>query len=104
MTEPTSDDGLVESTVRLVKAVESFQASRAPSAVGSSHVTINAGGLGVAVALIACALMLGVNLAMVATFVTQDRKIDRMQDHLNAIYMLAPQLRPPQAQPQESDN
>lgn len=39
-------------------------------------------------------LMLGLNAALLAMFVMHDRKIERMQDHLNAIYMMAPQLKP----------
>lgn len=95
------DESLVESTAKLVKAVESFQSMRTPTTVGSSHVTINAGGIGVAVALIACALMLGFNLSLQAILASHDRKIDRMQDHLSAIYMQAPHLRPPPGKPKE---
>lgn len=39
-------------------------------------------------------LMLGLNAALLAMFVMHDRKIERMQDHLNAIYMMAPYLKP----------
>ncbi len=39
-------------------------------------------------------LMLGLNAALLAMFVMHDRKIERMQDHLNAIYMMAPHLKP----------
>ena len=39
-------------------------------------------------------LMLGLNSALLAMFVMHDRKIERMQDHLNAIYMMAPHLKP----------
>ena len=39
-------------------------------------------------------LMLGLNVALLAMFVMHDRKIERMQDHLNAIYMMAPHLKP----------
>lgn len=39
-------------------------------------------------------LMLGLNAALLAMFVMHDRKIERMQDHLNAIYMMAPHLNP----------
>ncbi len=63
------------------------------NAVGSSNVTINAGGIGIAAALIACALVVGLNIAMLLTYADQARKIDRMQDHLNAIYMQAPYLK-----------
>lgn len=39
-------------------------------------------------------LMLGLNAALLAMFMMHDRKIERMQDHLNAIYMMAPHLKP----------
>lgn len=41
-------------------------------------------------------LMLGLNAALLAMFAMHDRKIERMQDHLNAIYMMAPHLKPPE--------
>lgn len=39
-------------------------------------------------------LMLGLNVALMCLVVMHDRKIERMQDHLNAIYMMAPTLQP----------
>lgn len=39
-------------------------------------------------------LMLGLNIALLFVLASHDRKIERMQDHLNAIYMMAPHLKP----------
>lgn len=39
-------------------------------------------------------LMLGLNAALLAMFVSHDRKIERLEDYLQAIYAQAPYLKP----------
>lgn len=39
-------------------------------------------------------LMLGLNAALLAMFVSHDRKIERLEDYLQAIYAQAPHLKP----------
>jgi len=90
MTEDTDIPALVD---RMERAGAALTGSG--NAVGSSAVTINAGGIGVAAALIACALVVGLNIAMLLTYNDQARRIDRMQDYLNAIHAQAPWLKPP---------
>lgn len=65
-------------------------------ATNSSHstITFNAGGLGVWLAASACAVMLAVNMVLVVVIASHDRKIDDLSHYLNAIYMIAPQLKP----------
>lgn len=59
-----------------------------------STISINAGGAAVWVAVSACAVMFGVNLLLVAIIVSHNRKIDDLTHYLNAIYMMAPHLKP----------
>ncbi len=86
---------LLEDTLAAAQAVESIQRSRQASVGngGSANININAGGIGVAAALVACALMIGLNAMLILGFNDMNRRVDRMQDHLNAIYMQAPYLK-----------
>ena len=68
---------------------------------GSSSVTFNAGGVGVIASLVTSALMLGLNVGLIVVViimytdgVKQDAKVTAMQDYINAIYMMAPSLKP----------
>ena len=60
----------------------------------SSTINLNAGGIGVWIATVACGVMLGIGILGATIIVDQQRKIDDMQHYLNAIYMQAPSLRP----------
>jgi|SRR6478752_7145369 len=60
----------------------------------TAKIEVNAGGIGLAFALAACALMLGINLGLAIMVVNHDRKIDELNNYLNAIYMMAPHLKP----------
>ena len=66
-----------------------------PKNANNAVIAINAGGVGVWIATTACIVMLAVNVALLFMVTGHDRKIERMQDHLNAIYMMAPHLKPP---------
>jgi hypothetical protein len=64
---------------------------------GSQNVAtwnVNAGGAGVWIAVTACCVMLALNVVLCLLFLDMSRKYDRMQDHLSAIYMMAPSLKP----------
>lgn len=65
-----------------------------PVKAGNSTVTINAGGAGVWLAVTCCIVSCVMNLALAVAFIVHDRKIDRLEDYLQAIYMMAPQLKP----------
>lgn len=65
-----------------------------PQNTSQSTITISAGGVGVWLAVTACAAMMVMNLALLAMWVTHDRKIDALQHYLNAVYMMAPHLKP----------
>lgn len=65
-----------------------------PRNANNAVITVNAGGVGVWVAVTACMAMLVLNIALLFILSGHDRKIERMQDHLNAIYMMAPHLKP----------
>ena len=81
---------------RFERAVARF--SEALTAAGNSGnqstITLNAGGVGVWIAVSACAVMLAVNVMLVAVIVSHDRKIDDLRHYLNAVYQAAPQLKP----------
>lgn len=61
-----------------------------------AEIHINAGGVGVWVATTACLVMLAINVVLVAVVMDQSRKVDDLGDYLNAIYMQAPYLKPPE--------
>ena len=65
-----------------------------PKNASTSVIAVNAGGVGVWIATTACVVMLAVNLGLMFMLFSHERKIERMQDHLNAIYMMAPSLKP----------
>lgn len=81
---------------RFERAVARFsEALAASSNTGNqSTITLNAGGVGVWIAVSACAVMLAINLGLVVMLVSHDRKIDDMEHYINAIYMMAPSLKP----------
>lgn len=67
----------------------------------TTKITVAAGGIGVWIVMVLFAFMAGLNWSLNTKLITQDiqlsdqdRRIERMQDHLNAIYMMAPQLKP----------
>lgn len=87
---------LVKVAERFEKASEKLAAALAsPTNTGNqSTITLNAGGMGVWIAVTACAVMLAVNIMLVAIIVSHERKIDDLGDYIHAIYMVAPSLKP----------
>lgn len=80
---------------RLEAAVDRFREAMPGNRIGNqSTITLNAGGVGVWIAVSACAVMLAVNMALLALIIAHDRKIDNLQHYVNAIYMMAPHLKP----------
>ncbi len=81
---------------RFERAVDRLSAALStPANTGNqSTITLNAGGIGVWIAVSACAVMLAVNIALLAMLVSHDRKIDDLTHYINAIYMIAPSLKP----------
>ena len=87
----------------VMKAAERFEraserlatALSAPGNTGNqSTITLNAGGVGVWIAVTACAVMLAMNIILVAIIVSHERKIDDLGDYIHAIYMVAPSRKP----------
>lgn len=62
-------------------------------ASNSATIAVNAGGVGVWVAVTCCAVMLAANLFLAALVMDHSRKIDDLGDYLNAIYQMAPHLK-----------
>lgn len=71
---------------------------RRPGNSSNATIQVNAGGIGMWVAVTCCAVMfvLGVSMAVLGglAYTSTQQRLDRMQDYLNAIYMQAPQLKP----------
>ncbi len=67
------------------------------NAVGTSTITVNAGGVGIWVCATACLICLVVVVVGAAAFGFQiadhSRKLDRLDEYLSAIYMAAPHLK-----------
>lgn len=68
----------------------------APTATGNATITVSAGGVGVWLACVAAAICLALTTVLTVLYIDQGRKIDDMKDYLNAIYMMAPHLKPPE--------
>jgi hypothetical protein len=89
------DEVSLNEIVRLERAVKALGEAMQPANSGNqSTVTINAGGVGVWIAVTASAIMLAVNMVLVVILIDHGRRIDDLQDYVHAIYMMAPQLKP----------
>lgn len=60
-----------------------------PSNSSASTITVNAGGIGVYIAVTCCAVMLAVNVLLIAVIVDHSRKLDRLEDYVTATYMIS---------------
>jgi hypothetical protein len=78
-------------TERLERAARTLSGFNAGN---QSSIHINAGGMGVWLACTACAVMLAVNLFLVALYIDQQQQIRQLGEYLQAIYMMAPSLQP----------
>jgi hypothetical protein len=82
-----------EKIARLERAVAALAEAMRPANTGNqSTITLNAGGVGVWIAVSACAVMLAVNVVLVVTLVSHDRELDDLRHYVNATYMMAPEL------------
>jgi hypothetical protein len=60
----------------------------------TTKITIAAGGIGVWIAVAMFAFMVGLNWSLNTKLSDQERKIERLEDYLAAIYRQSPQLLP----------
>ena len=65
-----------------------------PTSNSTSTIQVNAGGIGVWLAVTCCLLAVLAVVFMSLVVLDQRREIDDLNHHLTAIYMLAPHLRP----------
>lgn len=92
--------GLREGLKELREGVEGLIKERGlgPNNSSASNVSLNAGGVAVWIAASACAVSVAVTIAAIIfgalVIIDQGRQIGRAQDHLTAIYMMAPHLKP----------
>lgn len=91
--------GLRENFKELREGVEGLIRERGLGNANSaaSTLTVNAGGVGmwvaVSLSLLAAAVMLGVNIGLAVMVNNHDRKIERLQDYLQVVYTHAPHLK-----------
>ena len=101
-----------EDVMRLAEQLNETANKLIPSNNNRSDININAGGVGVWISVTACVLMffMGVVIIIAGSYALQEQngriqdqkdeirdmkgKVDKMQDYLNAIYAVAPQLKP----------
>ena len=57
-------------------------------------VSVNAGGVGLWIAVTCCIVSFVINAAIAVAFLSHDREIERLQDYLAVIYSQAPHLKP----------
>ena len=77
----------------LVTELKAFR-NLSPESGNVTQFTVQAGGIGVWLCVTACVVMFVLTAVLGILFLDLSRKYDRMQDHLSAIYMMAPQLKP----------
>lgn len=93
MSDITDD---VRELAGIVQTLAATLPSSTLSPVSTSNININAGGVGVWIATTACAVMLAINMFMVALYLDQQQQIRDLDAYLSAIYMMAPSLKPPE--------
>jgi hypothetical protein len=93
MLDPEDVRRFAEATSR-VERLQEVIAGGGGSQVAQSTVTVQAGGFALWVATTCCAVMLATNLCLLFMFAGHDRKIERLEDYLQAIYAQAPHLKP----------
>jgi hypothetical protein len=87
----------VERNAESIKGtLEKMQVDRSSQSVSSLNV--NAGGVGVWIATTACCVMIAVGLLLGLWVVDLSRKVERLEDYLQAIYAQAPYLKPKDSQ------
>lgn len=89
-------EGVGAPTIELIVAMNRFsdRVDALNKAGTHQNVTLSGGSLGFQVATLCAAVSFVMFLVVLVLFIGHDRKIERMQDHLNAIYMMAPHLNP----------
>lgn len=96
-----------ESQASLLAAIKDLKhlAGQPSHSGGNSTINVNAGGWGVAISVAACGLMLAINIMQLVDRARQDSEIRELRaadrrhdDHLSAIYMMAPHLKPKEPQ------
>ena len=98
MSERDTLHGLTNEVAGLAHMVRSI-AERAPTNGGNVTISVNAGGVGLWIAVTCAVVALIALLVAVLLHVDLSRKVDRVTDYQTATYMIAPQLKPKEPQP-----
>ena len=85
-----------QDVVRLTEALERFGrwTNKLEHGTNSNSLNLSFGGIGLGISLALVAILLVVCFFQAGDITNLERKYDRMQDYLNAIYAQAPQLKP----------
>lgn len=65
----------------------------------TAKIEVNAGGTGVWIATTACCVMVAVSMFMGLWVIDLSRKVDELNNYVQAIYMMAPHLKPEETAP-----
>jgi len=90
--------GLEHKADEIKKAVDRMTHTNHSGSQNVNSITLNAGGIALWAALTACMVMFGINMFLAAALLDHSRKIDDLNHYLNAIYMMAPELKPKEKQ------
>ena len=93
MLDPDDVRRLSEAITR-VDRLSQEMGTNGDSHVNQSTVTIQAGGFALWASATCCAVMLAMNVCLLFMLDGHDRKIERLEDYLQAIYAQAPSLKP----------
>lgn len=66
--------------------------------MNTAKIEVNAGGVGVWIATTCCIVMMAVSMFLALWVVDLSRKVSDLNDYLNAIYMMAPHLKPKESE------
>ena len=85
-----------QDVVRLTEALEKFGrwTNKLDKGTNNNSLSLSFGGIGLGISLALVAILLVICFFQVRDISDLQRKYDRMQDYLNAIYAQAPQLKP----------
>lgn len=98
MMELNSDDirRFEDALTKFVTVIDNANAQ--PASTGNATITVNAGSVGVMVILVMAAFVLGVatfsSFSISSRMNQMSRRQDRQDDYIQAIYSIAPQLKP----------
>lgn len=84
-----NEDEFKQAVDAVTAAVRDFRLSQFPQP-GASNIQVNGGGVGVWIATVCCAMMLGISIIGAMVIVDQNRQISDLRDYLAVLYARQP--------------